>query len=198
MICMRVTTMDVLKQYLIRKGFSDEMIRQAQEEGRAVSPPNRISYFIDNEMMFSHRFTQHAQRVTAIDLHTHGYYELFIHIHGDVEYIQNDRRIHLKPCTVMWCKPGTMHVFCPLGREYELYMMYFSPRFFSHNGKIAPLLEFTEDRDTFAFHAEGQNAHTLQSSLERIEQTLQSDIPYKNIKSNGKKFIILTYLNMKK
>ena len=173
--------MNVLRQYLLRKGFSEDMIRQVQETGRAVSPPNRISYFIDDEMMFSHRGTQHTQKATEIDLHTHGHYELFIHVHGDVEYIQNDRRIHLKPYTVMWCKPGTMHAFCPLGREYELYMMYFSPKFFSHNGKPAPMLQFIEDRDSFAFHTEGAHSHTLEALLEKIEKVLQSDIPYKNI-----------------
>ena len=173
--------MNVLRQYLLRKGFSEEQIRQSQEEIRFVFPPNRVSYFIDDEMLFSHRGTQHAQRVTDIDLHTHGHYELFIHVHGDVEYIQNDRRIHPKPYTVMWCKPGAMHAFRPLGREYELYMLYFSPRFFSHNGKLSPMLQFTEGRASFAFHTEGTHSHTLEALLKKIEDTLQADIPYKRI-----------------
>ncbi len=176
--------MSLLQQYLSQRGYTDRMIRQARETGCAVSPANWVNWFLDEELLFSHRRDRYTNvpRLSDNELHAHGHYELVINIRGDVEYIQNDRHIHPRPYTVMWCRPGGMHALRLSACEYERYVIYFSPAFFPRNGKSsAPILRFAEHSDIFAFCAEGHRAHTLQSLLDRIEQTLQSDLPYKNM-----------------
>lgn len=178
--------MSILKQYLTRKEFTKPMIQQARENGRAIVPPNWVNYFVGEEMLFSHRCNWYAdkkQYSTDNELHTHGYYEIVIHIRGDVEYIHNDRHIRPKPYTITWCQPGSMHAMRVSPCEYERYLMYFSPEFFSLDKKRsdAPILKFTENSDVFAFQAGGDYAHALQSFLDKIEETLQSDLPYKII-----------------
>ena len=176
--------MSVLKQYLTRKGFNHQRIRQAIETGQADVPPNWTNYFVNDDLLFSHRCNQYTGKQYGGDeLHTHGYYEILIHVHGDVEYIQNNRHIHPQPYTVLWCRPGTMHALRVSSCEYERYLMYFSPKFFSQSDKqdYAPILMFGENSDIFAFRAEKEYAHLLQSFLDRIEETLQSDLPYKSL-----------------
>ena len=177
--------MSVLKQYLIRKGYDGQMIRQTKKSGQVIVPPNWTNYFINEQMMFSHRcnqYTHNKQYTTDNELHTHGYYELIIHIRGEVEYIQNDKHIHPRSYTVTWCRPGNMHAVRLSPCEFERYLMYFSPDFFLQDGqKDCPILAFTENKNVFAFQIDEERVQTLQSLLERIEQTLQADIPYKNL-----------------
>lgn len=177
--------MDILEQYLRRKGFAEPMIRQARQRGWADIALTGKCWFPDGELLFSHR-CNHAYgaiREAAYNkLHAHGDYELLIHVRGEAEYIQNDRCICPKPYTAMWSAPGNMHMLNVADCDYERYILYVSPKFFSHNGVTdGSLLQFAADPDTFAFHTEGESMHTLRSLLERIEQTFQSDLPYKNI-----------------
>lgn len=177
--------MSVLKQYLIRKGYDDQVIRQTRESGQVIVPPNWKNYFADEQMMFSHRcnrYTSHKQYTTDNQLHAHGYYELVIHIRGKAEYIQNDKKIHPQPYTVMWCRPGNMHAVHLSPYEHERYLMYFSGEFFLQNGeRDCPILKFSQNPDVFALQIDEIRIHTLQSLLERIEQTFQADFPYKRI-----------------
>ncbi len=177
--------MSVLKQYLVRKGYDDQVIRQVRETGQVTVPPNWTNYFINEQMMFSHRcnrYIHNKQYTTDNELHTHGYYELVIHIRGKAEYIQNDKLIHPGSYTVTWCRPGNMHAVRLFPCEFERYLMYFSPDFFLQDGqRDCPILAFTENNDVFAFQIDVDRVHTLQALLERIEQTLQTDLPYKNI-----------------
>lgn len=177
--------MSVLKQYLIRKGFSDQTIRQVREAGQVTVPPDWTNYFAGEHMLFSHRcnrYTSAKQYSTDNQLHAHGYYELVIHIRGEVEYIHNDKMIHPPPYTVMWCQPGGMHAVRLTPCEYERYLMYFSPDFFLQNGqRDCPILKFTENNAVFAFQLDEDQVHTMRSLLERIEQTFQADIPYKSL-----------------
>ena len=191
--------MSVLEEYLHRKGYTEEMIQQARMAGCAVSRPDTpmspaddgvsrsagwINYFLDDEMMFSRRrdLYGHMQGFLENQLHAHGYYEITVNICGDVEYIQNDRHIRPKTGTIVCCRPGSMHAFRQFSGEYDRYLMYFSPKFFLQRGeKETPILQFAESEDVFAFCAEGEKLQTLLSVLRRIEETLQSDLPYKNI-----------------
>ena len=177
--------MGMLKQYLIRKGYDDQVIRQVRETGQITVPPNWTNYFVDEHMMFSHRCNRYASRKQySIDnqLHAHGYYELVVHVRGEAEYIQNDKHIHPHSYTVTWCRPGSMHAVRLSPCEFERYLLYFSPDFFSQDGEQdCPILKFSENPDVFAIQIDGDKIHTLQALLERIEQTLQADIPYKRI-----------------
>lgn len=177
--------MSVLKQYLIRKGYNDEVIRQTWESGTITVPPDWVNYFADEQMMFSHRcnrYTNSKQYSTDNELHAHGYYEIVIHIRGEAEYIQNDSHIHPLPYTVVWCKPGNMHAVRLSPCEYERYLLYFSPEFFAQNAQNeCPILAFTENDDAFAFQLDENRVHILRSLLERIEQAFQTDVPYKSL-----------------
>lgn len=161
------------------------MLQQVRETGQVTVPPNWTNYFIGDDLMFSHRYNHYSgmQFIADSELHAHGYYEMIIHIHGDVEYIQNDRHIRPQPYTIMWCQPGSMHAQRVSACNYERYLLYFSKKFFSQDGKKghAPILQFTENNDVFAFHADGDRARELQTLLENIERTLRSDLPYKNL-----------------
>lgn len=177
--------MSVLKQYLIRKGFSGRMIDLTRQTGQITVPPDWTNYFLDEHMMFSHRcnrYTSSKQYTRDNELHTHGYYEIVIHIRGETEYIQNDRHIHPRSYTVTWCRPGSMHAVRLSPCEYERYLMYFSPDFFSRNREEdCTILNFLDNPDVFAIQIDEGRIHTLQSLLDRMEQTLRGDIPYKNI-----------------
>ena len=180
-----VKYMSVLKQYLIRKGYNDEVIRQTRESGTITVPPDWINYFAEEQMMFSHRCNQYAsgkQYSPDNELHAHGYYELVIHIRGEAEYIQNDSHIHPLPYTVVWCRPGNMHAVRLYPCEFERYLLYFSPEFFTQNAQSeCPILAFTEKDGVFAFQIDEDRIHTLRSLLERIEQAFQADVPYKSL-----------------
>lgn len=176
--------MTLLQQYLTRKKFTEPMIAHVRETGFAAVPPNWTNYFIGEEMMFSHRCNTrvHTRYFSEGEFHAHGHYEMLIHIRGEVEYIQNDRKIHPRPGTVMWCRPENMHTFRLGDSEYERYLLYFSPEFFGENGqRNSPILQFAENRDMFALQVEEGSVHTLRALLERIEQTLRSELPYKNL-----------------
>lgn len=191
--------MSVLEEYLSRKGYTEPMIRKAIEDGWAVSrsdpaprsgdaasewPGECINYFLDDEMMFSHRCDSHRKLRGFLEtqLHAHGYYEITVNICGDVEYIQNDRHIHPKKGTIVCCRPGSMHAFRQFSGEYERYLMYFSPKFFLQNGeKECSILEFAKNEDVFAFCAEGEHLQTLLAQLEKIRQTLESELPYRKL-----------------
>ena len=177
--------MSLLKSYLIRKGFSNQTIEQIRKTGSVVVPPDWKNYFVDEQMMFSHRcnrYTDGRQYSMDNQLHAHACYELVVHIRGETEYIHNDKKIHPQPYTVTWCRPGGMHAVRMSACEYERYLMYFSEEFFLQNGeKDSPVLKFTENKDIFAFQIDAGRSHILQSLLEKIEQTLQSDVPYKNL-----------------
>lgn len=191
--------MSVLEEYLTRKEYTDRMIRRAREDGYAVTwrdappwnrddgaalPDSWLNYFVDEEMLFSYRcdLYTNSQSFPESELHAHGYYEITVNIHGDVEYIQNDRHIRSAPGTIVCCRPGSMHAFRQFSCEFERYLMYFSPKFFSQGAqKDCPILRFAENKSVFAFHAEGEHLQTLLSQLERIRQTLASDLPYRSI-----------------
>lgn len=177
--------MSVLKQYLIRKGLSDRLIGQVRETGQITVPPDWTNYFIGEQLMFSHRcnrYTSSKQYTTDNQLHAHGYYELVIHIRGETEYIHNDRHIHPRPYTITWCRPGGMHAVRLFPCEYERYLLYFSPEFFSSKGEgDSPILQFTRDAEVFALQIDEGRIPVLQSLLERIEQTLQGNLPYKHL-----------------
>ena len=191
--------MSVLEEYLARKGYTDSMIRRAEEEGRAVTwinappwerggdaalDPSFLNYFVDNEMLFSHRcdrYTDVRDFLTS-EFHAYGYYEITVNIRGDAEYIQNDRHIHTGPGTIVCCEPGSMHAFRQLSCEYERYLMYFSPKFFSwQDQKGGSILHFAENKSIVAFRAAGEHLRILLMQLERIRHTLGADLPYRNI-----------------
>ena len=177
--------MSVLKQYLIRKGISGQRIDLIRQAGQVTVPPDWVNYFIDEQMLFSHRcnrYTSSKQYSTDNQLHVHGYYELIVHIRGEVEYIQNDKMIHPRPYTVMWCRPGSIHAVHLDPCEYERYLLYFSPEFFAQYGdKDGSILRFLQDGDVFAVGVDAHRVQTLQSLLEKLEQTLQTALPYKNM-----------------
>jgi len=191
--------MDILEQYLRRKGFTEPMIRQARQQGCATVEPTGVNWFPDGELLFAHRcnYAYASVRESAYNkLHAHGHYELLIHVRGEGEYIQNDKRIYPKPYTVMWSSPGNMHVLNLSDCDYERYILYFSPEFFFHNGmQNTSVLKFTDNRDIFAFHTEGETMRTLQLLLERIEQTFQSDLPYKNILAKALLIELFAFFN---
>lgn len=161
------------------------MIENIRQAGQVTVPPDWTNYFIGAHMLFSHRcnrYTSAKQYSTDNQLHAHGYYELVVHIRGEAEYIQNDKRIHSQPYTVMWCRPGSMHAVRLSPCEYERYLMYFSPEFFWENGeRDCSILQFVDNSDVFAVQVDAHGVQILLSLLERLEQTLQTDIPYKHI-----------------
>jgi len=175
--------MNVLKQYLIRKGYDEQVIRQTRETGCITVPPDWKNFFVDEQMMFSHRCNHYANRWQYSrdnELHAHGYYELVIHVRGKTEYIQNDKHIHPAPFTVTWCRPGNMHAVRLSPCEYERYLFYFSPDFFYPDSEQDfPILHFMQIADAFALQIDDSRIQALQALLDRIEQTLQADIPYK-------------------
>ena len=191
--------MSILKPYLIRKGFTSQMIEQVRQTGYTVVPPNWTNYFIEEQMLFSHRcnrYTDSRQYSTDNQLHAHGHYELVVHIRGEAEYIQNDKKIHPQPYTVTWCRPGSMHAVRLSACEYERYLMYFSEDFFLQNGqKNSLILKFTENAEVFAAQIDAGRIHILKSLLERIEQTLQSDIPYKNLLAKALVVELFSFFN---
>lgn len=174
--------MSVLKQYMVRKGYANDVIQQIRVSGKVVVPPDWLNFFPDEQLMFSHRRNWYYNKQYSSDdqLHAHGCYELVIHIHGETEYIQNDRHIHPKPYTVVWCKPGNMHAVRVNACEYERYLLYFSPSFFSLNADC-PILSFTDNSDIFALQIDESHISTLLSLLDRIEETLHSELPYRSI-----------------
>ena len=192
--------MSVLQQYLKRKGYDDQVIRQTRELGQITVPPNWTNHFVGEQMMFSHRCNRYASYKpysTDDQLHVHGYYEMVIHIRGETEYIQNDKHIHPRPYTVIWCRPGSMHAVRLFPCEFERYVLYFSPDFFLQEGEEdCPILRFSENADVFALQIDESRIHTLQSLLERIEQTLQSDISYKSILAKALLVELFAFFNV--
>jgi len=83
---------------------------------------------------------------------------------------------------VMWCRPGNMHAFRLGAQEYERYLLYFTPDFWAENGKkSSDILRFSEKEDVFAIQLAESRVPVLLSLMERIEQALQSDLPYKSM-----------------
>lgn len=150
-------------------------------------------------MMFSHRCNRYANRWQYSrdnELHAHGYYELVIHVRGKTEYILNDKHIHPPPYAVTWCRPGNMHAVRLSPCEYERYVFYFSPDFFC-TGKEQdyPILNFMQMEDVFALQMDDNRIQTLQGFLDRIEQALQADIPYKIILAKARIVELFAFFN---
>lgn len=153
-------------------------------------------YFIDSEMIFSHRKNKYTRETFDEGLHTHGYYELIFYIKGDVEYIQNNKIVRTAPNSVICFHPGSMHTARLISEsEYERYVLYFSKEFFSFENETVPMLGFLADKNTVAFNLDKVSSQKMLDILSRIKNELNSKTPYKKLLSKAYLIEIFGILN---
>lgn len=169
--------MKTLEQYLRSHSKTNgNSIESAVEYGRWTD------YFIDSEMVFSHRKNSYTRETFDEGLHAHGYYELIFYVKGDVEYIQNDKIVRADKNSVICFHPGSMHTARLISEsEYERYVLYFSKEFFSLENEIIPMLGFLADKSTVAFNLDKVNSQKMLDILNKTKETLSGENPYKKL-----------------
>lgn len=151
---------------------------------------------LNQELVFSHRNTWYTFETFTEKLHTHDYYELTIYIKGDVEYVNENTLISASPYTAVWFKPGQMHTTRLLANsQYERYLLYFSPDFFSIDGKNTPITNFMEHSVTGSLRLSEKNITKLIALLKRIDKTLACNKSYKELLVNALLIELFDLLN---
>jgi len=137
---------------------------------------------LNQGLVFSHRSSWYTKDIFPEKLHAHDYYELTIYVKGDVEYVNENTLIAASPNTVVWFKPGQMHTARLLAdSHYDRYILYFSPEFFTIDGKTTPITNFMEHSDAGSLRLSKKNTNELHSILNRIDKAVECDKSYKEL-----------------
>jgi len=59
-------------------------------------------------------------------MHRHNELEVNLVLRGRAQYLVNDRRFDLRPCTMIWLFPGQNHLLLNQSLQYEMWVLYFS------------------------------------------------------------------------
>lgn len=188
-----------MSEFFIQKRLqSHKYVRQVQafpfyryqnEEGWTDS-------ILNQDLVFSHRNTWYTSETFTEKLHAHDYYELTIYVKGDVEYVNENSLISASPYTAVWFKPGQMHTTRLLANsQYERYLLYFSPDFFSIDGKNTPITKFMEHSVTGSLKLSEKNITKLIALLKRIDKTLTCNKSYKELLVNALLIELFDLLN---
>ena len=122
---------------------------------------------VGDALVFSHRTTWYELDNFSEKFHSHNYYELIFYVGGNVEYIRENTLIKPSPYTVTWFKPSQLHTGRLLSpSQYERYVLYFSPDFFSNGDYITPITDFIT-------HASGTHMILSKSTAEELLQILK-------------------------
>ena len=125
---------------------------------------------VGEHLVFSHRVNSYTKQTFTEGLHTHEYFELLLYVGGDVEYIIDDRMIRPAPFTAIWFAPGQMHTArLRTPSRYERYVFYFSPSFFSFEGKSLPMTAFAAETESVARRLPEGHAREARWLLEKLE-----------------------------
>ena len=121
------------------------------------------------DMIFSHRCTDFdTDRFTNV-FHAHPYYEMVVYCAGEVEYLNEGRKIHPSHCTVIWNAPSQMHTAHLLRAcTYERFVLCFDPAFFGEAATTA--LGFMKAHPEGAMHPDGETATRLLTLLSSIKE----------------------------
>lgn len=166
-----------LKTHLSRGIFDDSDINLAETIG-CIDRKSWKDYFIDENMIFSHRTNYYTRDTFDEGLHSHGYKELLIYVRGNVEYIDDNKLIKPEPYSVVWFDSEHMHTArLECASEYERYVMYFSPEFFDHDGAIIPMTDFMSNGS--AFNTDSHTSYDMKSILQKLESVLSSNAGYR-------------------
>ena len=151
---------------------------------------------LNQGLVFSHRSSWYITDTFPEKLHAHDYYELTIYIKGDVEYVNENILISSSPYTVVWFKPGQMHTARLLANsQYDRYILYFSPDFFSIDGRTTPITGFMEHSDAGFLRLSEKNTNELHSILSRIDKAVECDKSYKELLANALLIELFDLLN---
>ena len=168
------------------KALEEYMRSHSKAGGNAVESAVQYGrwtdYFIDSEMIFSHRKNAYTRETFDEGLHAHGYYELIFYVKGDIEYIQNNKIVRTNKNSVVCFHPGSIHTARLISEsEYERYVLYFSKEFFMHENKVVPMLGFLADKNTIAFNLDKLNSQKMLDILNKTNETLNSENPYRKL-----------------
>ncbi|MBR2019123.1 MAG: helix-turn-helix transcriptional regulator [Clostridia bacterium] len=127
---------------------------------------------VGEHLIFSHRVNSYTKETFTEGLHTHGYYELLLYVGGDVEYVIDDRLLRPAPYTAIWFAPGQMHTArLRSPSRYERYVLYFSPSFFSFEGRVLPVTDFMERVGGSAMTLSEEAIGEAKAFFEKVEHT---------------------------
>lgn len=138
-----------------------------------------IDTVIDGSMIFAHRCTCFTKESFTNLFHAHDYYEMVIFVRGEVEYLQENTRVHPMRAMVSWRHPGQMHTTHLLaGGEYERYVFYFSPEFFALHGTPMQMLAYMQGYPDGVLQLSEADAEEMLALLERARGLVGSPLPY--------------------
>lgn len=176
---MRMSELFIQKR-LQNKTYAQQI--QAHPFPRYKNYAGWIDSILHQELVFSHRNSWYRTDCFPEKLHAHDYYELAIYVKGDVEYVNENTLIAASANTVVWFKPGQMHTARLLSDSYyERYILYFSPNFFTIDGKNTPITNFMEQSDAGSLRLSDKSTKELHSILHRIDSAVECDKSYKEL-----------------
>ena len=124
---------------------------EKDENLKFINASGWTDFAVGKSLVFSHRNNYYTKQTFTEGMHSHEYYELIIYLSGAVEYINEKSSFtpH-SPCAV-WFKPNEMHTARLLApSNYERIVLYFSKNFFEFNNLVTPIIDFTENQNSFA------------------------------------------------
>ena len=135
---------------------------------------------VGGELIYSHRNTQYTRKTFTEKFHIHNYYELVIHIKGNVEYIYDNILITPpSPFTVIWAKPKQLHTARLVSSsQYERYVLCFSDDFFQIEGKKTPITDFITRSEGSYLTLPENKFEELMRILEKADRLTETDKPY--------------------
>ena len=141
-----------------------------------------MDYIIDDNLVYSHRKNEYTKQNFTEGLHVHDFYELIIYVNGNVDYVTDNYLVKPQPYSVVWFCPGQMHTATLISHSgYERYVLYFTEEFFELNNIAIPMTKFMNINNTNAFKPRVQYVEEIKKIIERIDQTLHSDLPYSGL-----------------
>lgn len=137
-----------------------------------------VDSIVDDALVFAHRSTPCGGEGFTNHFHAHDYYEMAIFVRGEVEYLHESMRVRPGRGMITWRHPGQMHTTHLLGGEYERYVIYFSPEFFSLRGKTVPMVDFMRGHPSGAIQPKERDCEMMLELLARASQLVGSSVPY--------------------
>ncbi len=134
---------------------------------------------VDSELIYSHRDTWYSRETFTEKFHVHQYYELIVYIKGNVEYINENSLISPSPYMVTWFRPGQLHTGRLLSpSQYERYVLYFSPNFFSIDNRKTPIFDFINNSAGTHMTLTKKKFNELLAILSKADELTETKEPF--------------------